>query len=160
MLQRFYLKEISRGKAGLGNYSLNSVYKDRIINIEEICNFPVCAPEKIKVSLKNKKLETVPTESTCTSDMRKVRAQEIIEAGGIGFRPKLGIFTVITSNAVFKVSLFPKQLYSCDLKASYHHIFTVRRSLRMKSSDTGISQEKPMNLTCEREKAKGKRSRN
>ena len=108
MLQRFYLKEISRGKAGLGNYSLNSVYKDRIIDIEEICNFPVCAPEKMIESLKNKKLETTPTESKCASDMREVRAQEIIEAGGIGFSPKLGIFTVITSNAVFKALSFPK----------------------------------------------------
>ena len=156
MLQRFYLKEISRGKAGLGNYSLHNDYKNRIIDIEEIGNFPVCAPEKIIESLKNKKLEAVPAERTGTSDMHEVRAQEIIEAGGIGFSPKLGIFSVITSSAVFKVSLLPKQSCSCDIKASCHHILAVRRSLRMKPSDTGI-QEKTMNLTYVREKAKGKK---
>ena len=82
----------------------------------------MCAPEKIIESLKNWKLEAVPTESTGTSDMHEVRAQEIILAGWIGFSPKLGIFTVITSSAVFKVSSFPKHSCSCDMKASCHHI--------------------------------------
>ena len=47
MLQR----EISRGKAGLGNYSLLSKYEDKKIEIEEICKFQVCFPEKITKSL-------------------------------------------------------------------------------------------------------------
>ena len=107
---------------GLGNYSLHNDYKIGASTLNKFGNFAVCAQEKIIESLKNRKLEAVPTERTGTSDMHEVRAQEIIVAGWIGFSPKLGLFTVMTSNAVFKVSLFPKKSCSCDMNASCHHI--------------------------------------
>ena len=87
VLQRFYLREISRGEVGLGNYSLLSKYEDKRIEIEEICKFQVCFPEKITESLKNRKLDASEIERNQQgpSDMRVMRAQEIIYAGGISF---------------------------------------------------------------------------
>ena len=42
------------------------------------------------------------------TDMRVMRAQEIIDAGGISFIPKLGIFTIISSTDknIFRVNVF------------------------------------------------------
>ena len=51
-LQTFYFKEINRGTAGLGEYSIASAYKD--IQVIPIENIPTYSPEEIVTNLWNR----------------------------------------------------------------------------------------------------------
>ena len=46
-LHQYYIKEISRGHAGLGNYNLRSQYISAKIDLSDIVQFAVCQPQDI-----------------------------------------------------------------------------------------------------------------
>ena len=48
-LHQYYVKEISRGRAGLGNYNLRPQYISAKIDLSEIVQFAVCKPQDIPV---------------------------------------------------------------------------------------------------------------
>ena len=46
-LHQYYIKEISRGRAGLGNYNLRPQYISAKIDLSDIVQFAVCQPQDI-----------------------------------------------------------------------------------------------------------------
>ena len=61
-LQLYFLKEIKRGKAGIGSYALRADQRPYAITMQEIPDLTVCAPENIIGSIKNKTFSTEPTD--------------------------------------------------------------------------------------------------
>ena len=55
-LQLYFLKEIKRGKAGIGSYALRAEQSPYAITVQEITDLTVCPPENIIESIKNKTL--------------------------------------------------------------------------------------------------------
>ena len=95
MLQTYFLNEINRGKAGLGNYTLKSCYGNLAIPIEQLRQVNTVTPAKIIENLRSK---TFMVEGTSVPQYSKVKytiASQIIANDAITFSPKLGIFIVM-----------------------------------------------------------------
>ena len=61
-LQLYFLKEIQRGRAGIGSYALRAEQRPYAITAQEIPDLTVCPPENIIESMKNKTFSTEPTD--------------------------------------------------------------------------------------------------
>ena len=99
-LHQYYIKEISRGRAGLGNYNLRPQYYSAKIDLSDIVQFAVCQPQDIVNAIRENQFIASPVqeESIKVDDHPKVdihmsRADELIKNDRIVFSPKLGTFT-------------------------------------------------------------------
>ena len=54
-LHQYYIKEISRGRVGLGNYNLRPQYVSARIDMSDIVQFAVCQPQDIVNSISKRK---------------------------------------------------------------------------------------------------------
>ena len=126
-LHQYYIKEISRGRAGLGNYNLKPQYISAKIDLSDIVQFAVCQPQDIVNAIRKTQFIASPVqeESKKVDDHPKVdihmsRADELIKNDRIVFSPKLGTFTTKgTDDQPRVVTVFPEKC-SCSLKSCYH----------------------------------------
>jgi hypothetical protein len=161
MLQRFYLTEIRRGRAGIGSYILRATYEDYGISVDEMDkNIPVCTPDDIVASLQQKTYITGEEEQPpLYSNAKYTRATEIRLRDAISYSAKLGIFTVVgDTKDVATVTIFPKEACSCAAKSLCHHILAVKLSLKMEVEDTASSKTS-RNLTTLRKNARGTKAK-
>ena len=116
-LQLYFLKEIKRGKAGIGSYALRAEQRPYAITAQEIPDLTVCPPENIIESIKNKTFSTQPTDGKM--DIPLSRAEEIIKSGKLVFSPQLGTFTVMGFSDVPRVV----RLYPTEWRRGGRHLW-------------------------------------
>ena len=134
-LHQYYIKEISRGHAGLSNYNLRPQYISAKIDLSDIVQFAVCQPQYIVNAIRENQLIASPVqeESKNVDDHPKVdihmfRADELIKNDRIVLSPTLGTFTAKgTDDQSRVVTIFPEKC-SCSLKSCYH-ILEVKKLL-------------------------------
>ena len=161
-MQKFYFKEINRGIAGLGEYSIASAYKD--IQVIPIENIPTYSPEEIVTNLRNgimnnimsttsKGKEADSTQNEANEQKlpksknvsSRSRANEFLEKGNICFDNKLHCFMVKGTSIVLRVvTLFLKESCSCPSKGECYHLLAVRLSIGMTEKTTKFTSH---NLT-------------
>ncbi|XP_044182200.1 uncharacterized protein LOC122963007 [Acropora millepora] len=125
-LQLYFLKEIKRGKAGIGSYALRAEQRPYAITVQEIPDLTVCPPENIIESIKNKTFPAEPTDGKM--DIPLSRAEEIIKSGKVVFSPQLGTFTVMAFSDVPRVvRLYPTEYSSCGVKTTCYHKIAVKK---------------------------------
>ena len=61
-LHQYYIKEISRGCAGLGNNNLRPQYISAKIDLSDIIQFAVCQPQDIVNAIRENQLITSPVQ--------------------------------------------------------------------------------------------------
>ena len=91
-LQQYYLKEISRGRAGIWNYTLKTEHVSARIDLSEIAQLEVCDPDKIVESIRDNKFITErhgAYDNMSRVDIGLSRAEEIIANEMISFSPKM-----------------------------------------------------------------------
>ena len=73
-LHQYYIKEISRGRAGLGNYNLRPQYVSAKIDLSDIVQFAVCQPQDIVNAIRETLFNASPVqeESEKVDDHPKV----------------------------------------------------------------------------------------
>ena len=103
-LHQFYSKEVSRGRAGIGTYTLKPRYISAKIDLSEVVQFSVCLPEDIVNAIRENQFVkehvevTQTTAPTAKVDITLSRADELIKNDRIAFSPKLGTFTIVGQN--------------------------------------------------------------
>ena len=146
-LQSFYLNEIRRGIAGIGEYHLKSVYANIQPRQGLVDYIPTSTPgevvERIKKGEGNitqiEELHTdVPPNDLPTRSLTiHARAQQLLEFNQISFDPKLHVFTVKGSSGVPRVvAVFPKESCSCPSTNGCYHLLVVKLSLGVQSTNS------------------------
>ena len=164
-LHQYYVKEISRGRAGLGNYNLRPQYISAKIDLSEIVQFAVCKPLDIVNAIRENQFIATPVqeESKKADDPPQVnihmsRADELIKNDRIVFSPKLGTFTTKgTDDQPRVVTLFPEKC-SCSIKSCYH-ILAVKKSLGMEVNEKTTPNLSVLSAADKKRKAGRKRPR-
>lgn len=166
MLQNFYIREIQRGYAGIGTYTLKKELEEEMsIPVERIPSWKVCSPENIVESIKNKTFLTVEEGTTAekipVANTKVTRAKEIIINDKISFSAKLGTFTILAASGQFQtVRLFPKAVCSCHARQNCCHILAVKISLNMDvKEELKMSPVRAINLTTLRKNAREDRKK-
>ncbi len=144
-LQAYYLNEIRRGFAGLGEYTLQKCYSSLHTDVVDyITSKP---PDEIVKGIKENqslspnthhapeqlpegtKVEEEPVNLTQNLSSN-ARACLLLESGMISFDHKLHVFTVKGTSGVPRVvTLFPKQTCSCASTGECYHILAVQMSV-------------------------------
>jgi hypothetical protein len=122
MMQKYYLQEAKRGKAGLGNFVLKEEAVDQSIPPDSLCNQIGCPPESIVDSIRQGEyLLPEPSAVPVYSNVKYTQAREIIQNDQVLYRAKLGIFTVVSADKQ-KQSLFSQTnvLVLPDIHVSIH----------------------------------------
>jgi hypothetical protein len=170
-LQNFYVAEIQRGLAGIGDYRLEEEFHYARIDVEDI-NIPesVCHPDKI-VDLVKGEIEfgrdiacdnindtticenysgrSSETDGNSNSAVGKVSSQkslalDVLKKNGVVHVPSLGAFLVQGSKGdKYAVSLFPKEKCQCPSTSTCYHIIAAKLSVGM---DDGY-RERTYNLS-------------
>ena len=97
----FQLGDFSRGRAGIGNYTLKTEHVSARIDLSEIAQLEVCDPDKIVESIRDNKFITErhgTYDNTSRVDIGLSRAEEIIANEMISFSPKMHTFTILGNN--------------------------------------------------------------
>lgn len=151
-LQVFYCKEIKRGLAGLGQYTLAPMHTS--IMVQEAECLPSLSPEDIVKNIRDGKIlidEEDPAESTqpikkaeekssAANTMSSLaRAKELLTTDKISFDSKLHCFNVVGSSGVVRVvTIFPKESCSCPSTGNCYHLLAVKMSLGMTLSNSKV----------------------
>ena len=125
-LQQYYLKEILRGKAGVGNYTLTN--PELRIEVEEIGNFDVVPYEHIISSIKdgNYVLPAHDNSQLSSSNTILSKAYEIIRLQKVHLVAQAQCFTVQSNNAFNNVTIDPpKPKCTCPSPRLCSHIVAV-----------------------------------
>ena len=166
-LQAYYVNEIRRGLAGIGEYTLQTCYSSLHTNIVDY--IPSKAPDEIVIGIKESRSLSPDTQQLPEGGMKiedknpedltrnlssNARACLLLESGMISFDHRLHVFTVKGISGVPRVvTLFPKQTAcSCPSTGECYHILAVQMSV-------GIEKEqKPSrrNLTQLRKNTRAK----
>ena len=96
-LQQYFLSEIRRGRAAIGNFTLTSAMAQRIIDMDSLdMQPPVCDFKEIVNLIRNKGFpEDAETAKTEPNLSFRAKAKEIVMANRIAFCPSFGSFVVI-----------------------------------------------------------------
>ena len=150
-LQAFYINEIHRGLAGMGEYHITDPYAvmQSSSSVEYV---PTSSPTEIVSRIKNRTLtqdddidegphakfakEQPDQESTqlSRSTSAEARAELLLQSNQIFFLPNLHVFNVKGTSGVTRVvTLFPRETCSCPSTGTCYHILAVKLSLGMKS---------------------------
>lgn len=144
-LQAYYLNEVRRGLAGIGEYSLRGCYSSLRTTIVDYV--PSKSPEDIVIGIKNGTAisleassentindKTEEVESHAARNLSSIaRANLLLDSGMISFDQKLHVFTVKGSSGIPRVvTLFPKQSCSCPSTGECYHILAVQMSIGIK----------------------------
>ena len=163
-LHQYYLKEIQRGRAGLGTYTLKPQYISAKIDISEVNKYTVCQPEEIVNAIRENQFTTIQSEDQDVDDNEvKVdinisRADELIKNDRIVFSPKLGTFTIVGANDKPRVvTVFPESC-SCGAQSCYH-LTAVKKSLGMNVEQKTVPNLTTLRKLDEKRKADRKRPR-
>lgn len=163
-LQAFYLNEIRRGLAGIGEYHLKLDYASIQANHGLVHYIPTSTPEEVVEKIKNgesTRIEEVqikkeaPDDPPSRTPSVQARAQQVLASNQISFDPKLHVFNVKGTSGVTRVvTIFPKESCSCPSTSSCYHILAVKLSL-------GAHSEKPStrNLTRLRSNTRSKKDK-
>lgn len=159
-LQQYYLSEIRRGKAAIGNFTLISSMVDQIIDVNELDIQPaVCDVKEIVEFIKNKDItdntEVMKEEINLTV---RGKAKEIVAANRISFVPRFGSFVILGATGQSFVSkLFPKETCTCALKhGKCSHVLAVKMALRMDTTSHEVVQDLD-DITKTRKEVRGKK---
>ena len=154
-LQNYYRKEISRGKVGIGQYSLKKSFEKMAIDVVAMETIKVIPIKEIVSSIKNKERSYIAQEvkSMYSQHSTIARATEIVENDQISFSAKLGIFSVGSGKNVYSVKLNP-EVCTCPGQKKCVHILAVRMALKIPTDD---SYAKVVNLTILRKNARQKK---
>ena len=150
-LQAFYLNEIRRGLASMGEYHLKSDYASIQANHGLVDYIPTSTPEEVVEKIKGESTrieeeqikKEPPDDPPSRTPSVQARAQQLLASNQISFDPKLHVFNVKGTSGVTRVvTIFPKESCSCPSTSSCYHILAVKLSL-------GAHSEKPStrNLT-------------
>ena len=118
-LQQYYLSEIKRGLAGIGNFTLREEYIHHKVDIEDInrTESAVGSYRDIVFLIKDGKFLQADhnEEVSSTSNLsNKAKAIEIQNSERIVFVPKFGCFVVLgPTGKVYTVEIFPVEKCSC-----------------------------------------------
>ena len=161
-LQQYFLGEIMRGKAGVGNFTLRDEHRALQISLTEYRqhNQSVMSYQSIVESIKSSDFCFTDETSTPTdqySHLSKLaKSKEIISGDRISFVPKMGCFVIMGSTGqLYTVQLFPEEKCSCLIARDCCHILSVKLSLRM-NIDMSVPK-KSVNLTVLRKNARGRK---
>ena len=159
-LQQYYMSEIRRGKAAIGNYTLINSMADQMINIDELdLQPPVCDVKEIVEFIKNKDItdntEIVKEEVNLTA---RGKAKEIVAANRLSFVPRFGSFVILgATGQSFVTKLFPKETCTCAVKnGKCSHVLAVKMALRMDTTSHEVVQDLD-NITKTRKELRGKK---
>lgn len=170
-LQAFYLNEIRRGLAGMGEYHLTEEYVGIQSYYETpeyiLCSNPADIVSKIKRSASMENTGTSPTiedpeaEENTSQLIPKTfsahaRAKQVLQSDSISFDPKLHVFNVKgTSGTTRVVTIFPKESCSCPSKSGCYHIMAVKMSVGVELVDKPTTR----NLTQLRKNTRSKKDK-
>ena len=145
-LQAFYLNEIRRGLAGVGEYHLTEEYATIHTThapVEYIpCSSPADIIEKIRHSASKKESDSITEEAeeleqatetkfSCLS--MHARAKTVLDKKNISFDPMLHVFNVKGESGITRVvTVFPRETCSCPSSGGCYHIQAVKLSLGLK----------------------------
>ena len=165
-LQAFYLNEINRGVAGLGQYHIDSSYGT--VEIQSMPYFASFSPEDIVKQIRSGVLDMPPpaSEDTTTTNVHIsrstnissiARANEVLKEGNISFDDKLHCFTVKGTSGVLRVvTLFPKETCSCPSTGDCYHLMAVRLSVGMPEPKGKVTSH---NLTVLRKNTRSRKEK-
>ena len=175
-LQTFYLNEIRRGLAGMGEYHLTDKYADiqaSYAAFEYIpCSCPAEIIDKIRDSAlqienmaekeEDNEVEEDPEPEVPTTPKSQLstyaRAKMAVKDGNITFDPKLHVFNVKGTSGVTRVvTLFPHETCSCPSAGACYHIIAVKLSVGIEVADKPSSKSLTKLRKCTQTK-KDKRS--
>ena len=163
-LQAFYLNEIRRGLASMGEYHLKSDYASIQANHGLVDYIPTSTPEEVVEKIKKGESTRIeeeqikkepPDDPPSRTSSVQARAQQLLASNQISFDPKLHVFNVKGTSGVTRVvTIFPKESCSCPSTSSCYHILAVKLSL-------GAHSEKPStrNLTRLRSNTRSKKDK-
>ena len=163
-LQAFYLNEIRRGFAGIGEYHLRLDYANIQANHGLVDYIPTSTPEEVVEKIRNGDTtqieevqikEELPDDPPSKTLSVQARAQQLLASNQISFDPKLHVFNVKGTSGVTRVvTIFPKESCSCPSTSGCYHILAVKLSL-------GAHSEKPStrNLTRLRSNTRSKKDK-
>ena len=138
-LQQYFLSEIRRGRAAIGNFTLTSAMAQRTIDMDSLdMQPPVCDFKEIVNLIRNKGFpEDAETAKTEPNLSFRAKAKEIVMANRIAFCPSFGSFVVIgATGQSFVAKLYPKETCTCAVKsAKCCHVLAVKLALRMTVED-------------------------
>lgn len=173
-LQAFYLNEINRGVAGLGEYTIASAYGSiQVQNLDSIAYLATHSPEEIVMRIRDGALDSALTTTDITVKSEHdekdqpasrslnissvARAKEVLKEGNINFDNKLHCFTVKgTSGIVRVVTLFPKETCSCPSTGECYHLLAVRLSIGMAETKGNVARH---NLTILRKNTRSRKEK-
>ena len=155
-LQAYYLNEIRRGLAGVGEYHLTEDYATihtTHVPVEYIpCSSPADIIEKIRHSASKKESDSITevaeeleqatkktevaeeleqaTETTFSCLSMHAHAKTVLDKKNISFDPMLHIFNVKGESGITRVvTVFPRETCSCPSSGGCYHIHAVKLSL-------------------------------
>ena len=140
-LQAFYVNEVRRGFADIGEYKIQEQYKSLISDSQSVDYIPTISPDDIVTSIRSSEMaevaihdntdnsvddasssvsQTQSKQNTMLSSLS--RARVLLSNGDISYDEKLRVFNVKGSASVHVVTLFPKEKCSCPSTSTCYHV--------------------------------------
>ena len=166
-LQGYYLVEISRGKQGLGNYHMHSKFSS-LVQMEPplISDQNIYSPEEIVGHIKEARATLPPQPAAVSSHENSSqpiiqltqleRARRAIEENKVSVDPKLHTFTIMGTERLHVVTLFPKETCSCPSTTECYHILAAKTSIGQKDQKQRLRR---LNLTQLRRNARSRKDK-
>ena len=149
-LQAFYVNEVRRGFADIGEYKIQEQYKSLISDSQSVDYIPTISPDDIVTSIRSSEMaevaihdntdnsvddasssvsQTQSKQNTMLSSLS--RARVLLSNGDISYDEKLRVFNVKGSASVHVVTLFPKEKCSCPSTSTCYHVLAAKLFLGM-----------------------------
>lgn len=156
-LQQYYLRELDRGRAGIGNYHL--VRPEFVKDITEVSTSQVLNYEDIVSNIQNGTYITpqLPNTEVKSTNVFKAKALELIHSNQVHLIPQNKCFSVISGKNYYTVSLAPpKARCTCPSPKLCSHILAAYLSMGIEPDESLIADTtKIINLTTLRKNARG-----
>ena len=163
-LQQYLLREIQRGRAGVGNFHL--VSSEYAIDIYDVDTAEILGFEDIVTNIKDGTYITNPSQvlkkdSVAPSNTFKAKALELINSNKVHLIPQNKCFSVMSGPNYYSVALSkPKAKCTCPNQKICSHIVACYLSLGIEPDESILNDaSKVINLTTLRKNARGSKAK-